>query len=429
MGKIALVRRKHSSSWVSCQSITQNLVAVYKIGFPDAEIREFFFDPVDTRFEIVEEARRLADFAPERVAFIDHMPHPGIFLRALRLAMPAASLPEFIFHVFGDFTLHVNAWLAMADFLGKSRVRFICASEKQTALLRGLIENADSLVHWVPFPVDAATWAYSPALVRSSRARLGIREEDFVFLYSGRLSLQKNVQGLVSSFARFVKLVDAGSWLLLAGRPDDLGAPYLGKKPTPGWLSERLAEQIRDEIPAHYRTRIRYLGDLNPPALRAAYHTADCNVNLSTHNDEDFGMAPAEAACCGLPSLLTDWAGFSSFRHISSADFRYVPVRFDQNSLRPDYAQVLRAMIAVSAARPAPEKRAEIAKHAVAFCATASVAARLASTLALPATTSFHAFSAKFQAMGRAFRARPNSPFLSGTGYSTLYREVYEPYF
>jgi len=45
------------------------------------------------------------------------------------------------------------------------------------------------------------------------------------------------------------------------------------------------------------------------------------------HNDEDYGMTCAEAQACGLPAILTDWAGFSGFNLDIPNAVRYIPVR------------------------------------------------------------------------------------------------------
>lgn len=428
MKKIALVFQKTPSNWVSCRSITRNLAGAYRQAFPGEEFRGFFLEAFHTPHQMGEVAQEVAKYSPDRICFIDHVPHAGFFLRSLKAANANGQLPEIVFHAFGDFTLHPNEWLGLEKLLAETRCRFICASERQQRLLLRLIEGAADLIPWVPFPVDSSAWSFSKALVASSRERFRISLDDFVFVYSGRISLQKNVHALIRPFAEYLRKINPRALLLLAGPIDQMGLPYLGQNPAEGWYPEKLVNQIERWIPGEFRSQVRYLGELDAEPLRQVCHAADCYISLSTHNDEDFGMAPAEASLCGLPLLLTDWGGFSSFEHLGKEWCHFIPVKLGASSVLPDSIDVLRAMVKSSLRRPTEDMRQAIAHKAASYYSTESVARRLTEVLEEPFSIGFRRFTEKFHAIGRAYQMSPQAPFLSGHGYSKLYREVYGSY-
>ena len=60
------------------------------------------------------------------------------------------------------------------------------------------------------------------------RQKWGMKENDVVFLFAGRLSRQKRTKTLIELFAReFEK--EPRAHLYLYGHPDNIGDPFLGK--------------------------------------------------------------------------------------------------------------------------------------------------------------------------------------------------------
>ncbi|MGZ3807168.1 MAG: glycosyltransferase, partial [Bacteriovorax sp.] len=60
---------------------------------------------------------------------------------------------------------------------------------------------------------------------------------------------------------------------------------------------------------------------------------SDMFISLSLYHDEDYGMSPAEAMACGLPTLLTDWGGYSSFAS-TAWPCQLVPVKITEFGLQ-----------------------------------------------------------------------------------------------
>lgn len=87
------------------------------------------------------------------------------------------------------------------------------------------------------------------------------------------------------------------------------------------------------------------MGSVPNQELKSVYQGADYLVNLSVHNDEDFGMSVAEAQCSGLPSILTAWGGLASFKHPDLPEAtRFVPVRIGKKNKVLLYPKIIEFM-------------------------------------------------------------------------------------
>ncbi|MFM6929784.1 MAG: glycosyltransferase family 4 protein [Bdellovibrio sp.] len=427
MKKIALILQKLSSSWVSCKSITSNLEKAYQIAFPQSEVKCFFLNEDSSSLDLIQLTQTLKNFNPEILSFIDHKPHPGSFLTALNEFCPDWR-PELYFHAFGDFTLQVGKWLHTEDLLRKYPVHFFCASEKQTLLLKGLLSQGSAdLVSTLPFPVDTADFfVETPTLVGRSNSA---DTRDIKFLYTGRISLQKNILLLVKCFGNYLHNINPHAQLWLAGPIDDLGYPYTGQVPPMGFQSSILMRAIEKYLPPKDHEKVVYHGILSGPQLRRIYNQADIYISLSTHNDEDFGMAPAEAASCGLPLVLSDWAGFSSFKNALGEDHcEMVPVQMTTKGPLPDEKKCLQKMF-MSSTQQNLNQRTNVSQALQGYCSIESVAKKLSAQIDSLNEKNFHAFHYHLAQLAEAQCLYPLSPFASGTGYSQLYRKIYDCYF
>jgi glycosyltransferase involved in cell wall biosynthesis len=138
---------------------------------------------------------------------------------------------------------------------------------------------ADHRVHVVPNGIDAAAFAYDPALRGTARAALGIPETAHVLAGVGRLVPGKRFAALVEALA----LLPTGHHLVLAGGGPEESALRA--------LVARLG----------LAGRVHLAGEQDPHGLRALLCAAD--VFLSPSADEAFGLACVEALAAGLPVL------------------------------------------------------------------------------------------------------------------------------
>jgi len=420
-GLPAVVVASKPSNWTSNRLISPNLQAAYRKLWGD-DYRVYKLTPNADVFETRRVARLIASRRHDRLIFVDHLPHPGKLLEAV--AQKGRALPILDFHLYGDFTLHLRNWRALEPLLRKTPVRWICASERQAALVKRLISGAARSVAVCPFPVDASQFSFDPQLRERARARLGLARDERALLYTGRFSLQKNSVRLLREAARFIATSPSPTRLLLAGSFDDLGAPFFGVRQLPGYYFQ-LWNRMLKSLPARVSRRIHYFGRLDSAQLRELYHAADCYFSLSLHHDEDFGMAPAEALSCGGAAVLTDWGGYTSFVKASSV-CRLIPVTRGRAALEFSSNAVQEALRAACAEETRPEERLARASR---FLSRFSVdaASEILRTIHRAAPPRF----VSFDGLMSRLCAGKQGPlyFPGGPGKNTLYPRLYGAYY
>ena len=70
----------------------------------------------------------------------------------------------------------------------------------------------------------------------------------------------------------------------------------------------------RECLHNNFSINITLEGSMDPIALRDAFWGCDVFLYPSFHEDENFGIAPREAALCGLPIVATDFCGLGQIR-------------------------------------------------------------------------------------------------------------------
>jgi|GEM_PF-72842 len=139
--------------------------------------------------------------------------------------------------------------------------------------------------------IDPAWFSRTPALeaeVSQCRQRLGIAPENFVWLYVGRLVREKGIGELVAAFTRLAKRYP-GMRLVLVG-PAETEGNFL---PTEVWTTLRNHPAIR---------LTGYQSDVRP-------YLAMANALVFPSYREGFPNVPMQAACLGVPLILSDIIG------------------------------------------------------------------------------------------------------------------------
>lgn len=422
--KTVLIAKSSASPWVSCQSITANLLRAYQSEQKAVEL--IHFDEGDSFWKTSQEVEACLAKGIERFVFLDHHPHPRLFIQALHSLTTSQQRPELVFHLFGDFTLFATQWEACSSILEDFPVRFFCASPNQARLVSSCLATGDKSVEVLPFAVDEKRFAFDEIKRQQFRNSLSFKENTKVLLYTGRLSLQKNVIELVKAFDSLRSVFEGEDvHLCLAGGFDDLNLPFVGKSGLAGsffhlWHQETQA--------AFSRGHIHLLGQLNGADLVNAYQGADYFISLSTHNDEDYGMSPAEAHLCGLPLLLTGWGGYPNFKTDDHVDL--VPIDFSNESRTvPQMRDVQKKMTKLLLKEPhCDEQRKEISLARLNDFSLLPVAQRLQSLLKQKAFQ-FSGFNAHFFKLCSFFKANSEAPFANSSGgHNDFYREFYSVY-
>lgn len=431
--KVALVTKSHLSDWVSCQSISSNLLKCYLENelTPSAEstFQRFFFDH-KSHFTTKSTAAKIKEWNADKIVFLDHAPCPALLINAL-FELDASYRPELLIHVFGDFTLHAQAWVDAETALKNYPLTFICASEKQATLVSSFMSPApkapSALTTVLPFPVSEINFFHSADLRHILRSKMGLSPTDTVLFYSGRISLQKNIITLIRAFDYYQKHINPNAYLWLAGPVDDLGNPYLGKRSAIGLMSYDIQTLIKDLFQNERTKRIHYFGDLDHCDLNETYNAADLYISLSTHNDEDFGMAPAEALMTGCSCLLTDWGGYSGFKTLAPDLCSLIPVEFGRRKVAPEQANVLRTLFTAPPIND-EKRRSELASSVIEVLGLKSTKYKVLSLLTQQQNKFFSEFQPSFKKLAQNFALNPEAPLSCGQEYSSLYKEIYHVY-
>jgi glycosyltransferase involved in cell wall biosynthesis len=327
MKKLAIIQTQSTLFWKSCQTISANLKQSYELLEKKGkyEIEWLSLEPAVISevgvWANIQHYSRLAeqirDSKPDQLIFLDHLPSPPLLLAAMEKFPGFPNVPV-NFHVYGDFTYFAHDWIEFFKSRKKqNRYRLISASERQTKLIEELLMQSgpQSVVKTLFFPVDPKQYSFDAGARAKKRAQYGLKDTDRVVLYTGRLSAQKNITRMIREFAELCQSSAVKNpHFYLAGSFDDLGTPFSPATPPTGTYFHAVSQQING-LPHSVQKRIHFVGNLDSAELREFYCAADVFFSLSLHHDEDFGMSVAEALSCGLPSVLSDWGGFSSFAH------------------------------------------------------------------------------------------------------------------
>lgn len=366
INKIAVIYSSEKSEWQSCQSIVKNLCQSYShLGeSSDNEIQFYNVSKSDPLMSASQCALEVFNWNPSRIVWLDYKPTPLQFLRAYFSICnkQQAEFPELWIHIYGDFVLNICDWGKMLEILKAFPLKLLCASVKQKELVVKFFEFEGDLVEVCPFPIDTNLFNYKKEVRNDFKNRFNICSDETLFLYSGRLSFQKNIFHMLYAFRDYLQMSSGRARLILAGPVDDLGMPYLGiSGPLNAFYGQfmRVKANMQDLFD---QDRVILLGDLGQKDLSELYSSCDALINLSTHNDEDYGMAVAESLSSGMPTLITAWGGFCGFKQMIKNGVTLFPVKREKGRYLPSYGDVLKGLISFN--RYSDENRIALAQEA-----------------------------------------------------------------
>jgi glycosyltransferase involved in cell wall biosynthesis len=360
-----IIYTRDPSNWTSCQSIEAELHQAYRLAF-SKNLLELSYLSHRLALECDQMAEEIFNLDPERIIFLNYR-LPGALLSALSRRYGERKMPPLFLHIYGNFTLQSAAWQELTFQASKLPITLIAASKRHQALLRKILPSQRISIQLCPFPVATEQFFFSDGDRQSQREEWSISSNDIVLCYAGRLTLQKNIDLLLRSFSRLCQSSPDSLRLVLCGPFDDCGFPQAGLLPGRG-SAFFLHQHLLNSLPTEVQERILIVDRVDRSHLRKIFCAADIFVSLSTHHDEDFGIAPAEAISTGTYSVLSDWGGFADFLQKKELEAIPVPTLLALRGVEISKASVDQALgKAIRLCRPqedmTSQKRARQTRH------------------------------------------------------------------
>ncbi|MCG5434364.1 glycosyltransferase family 4 protein [Mycobacterium sp. MYCO198283] len=168
---------------------------------------------------------------------------------------------------------------ALESWLARSSDALIACSQSMRAEIADLFGPDLPRVTVIPNGIDVAGWPFALRRPRTGPARL---------LFVGRLEYEKGVHDAIAALAQ-VRRTHPGTTLTIAGA---------------GTQRDWLVDKARKH---KVHSSVRFVGQLDQPALLAALHSHDGAVLPSFY--EPFGIVALEAAAAGCPLVVSDVGG------------------------------------------------------------------------------------------------------------------------
>lgn len=415
-----LVTKDEESEWVSCNSISQGLQEAYLL-IENKLIRKVSACPLE---KVGGNLAKIAeqDFSEvERFVFVEYKPHPYFYIDALLKMKKIDPDTEFVFHLYGDFILFSSLWVKVLELLKDYNVFLFVASSRQKCLVEKLIQS--NTLRVLPFIVDSKKFHFDEIKRNRFREKYKVSDDEELWLYSGRISIQKNILTIIKSFQVYLKQINPMAKLVIAGEFDDLGKPYIGQKSSFNTMSYLVGNMCGEGL----QSKILFLGSVDHESLLDVYNGADYFISLSTHNDEDFGMSPLEALSCGVPCLLTNWGGYFDFYLNVKEGVELVNVQVTQDHgpiVRSE--QIVEKMIKITSNN---YNRNEISRQTKEIYGGKTISEKLKRELENNERESRIEILPNFYFIASMISNNSSSPFGNGRGgYNSSYVELYKDY-
>lgn len=425
--KILIITKEDESSWKSCQHIVRNLIQSYQLAGAESQIEYLKVEEDFSYYLALVQATKIKESKVDVIIWADHKPCSAFMLNALNSVFDNVGLdekPKFLIHLFGDFILDCLAWESAFLSINEYPVHLLVASEAQKKLVDKMFKSRNNISSVVPFPVDKNIFNTQNYMNHRHeiREKIKIENDDIVILYTGRISFQKNVDELVNTFLKVRNFVDKKVHLWIAGPWDDILLPFYGVI----GLTGSNFTHFNSAITGKDLSSIKFLGDLETEDLAKIYHAADLFVSFSTYNDEDYGMSAAEALMSGLPCVLSNWGGFSTFAEYSkSVDL--VSVNFSEFRMKVDSKRAQKKLLAKIMQISNDEfEKIKISEEVLHSFSLQAISLKLSKIMKDKKVGNKVEFTPLFYTLCSLFKLAPNAPFKEN---QSIYKEIYGDYF
>lgn len=227
-----------------------------------------------------------------------------------------------VIHVFGDFSRHLNHVGLQLSKLSQGQLTLITPSETFGNLVRKLIITTN--IYSIPFPILQDDAHKDLKQAKSDKKNQLCKSGETIFLYTGRISAQKNIDFAIEVFNEISKNIPEPCLFYIIGMIDEVEVATVGARDPIGKLYNQI-NRIKDK-------RIVFLDQLPRASLTEYYLAADFFISCSTFHDEDFGISPLESISYGCFNILTSWGGFKDL-HKNFNDQTYsINVKVDEDT-------------------------------------------------------------------------------------------------
>lgn len=196
------------------------------------------------------------------------------------------------------FILHNNIGddpnhIIIANLIGRTAKKILAVSNytKNDFVKLTKAKNVEVLYNCIDFTQYFST--ISKEKKEDLRKKYHITNDDFVFVYSGRIDVYKGVLELVKAF----KQMNNNAKLLIVGKS------WFGSKS----IKDEYICKVKEETKG-IKDRIIFTGFINPKQMPLMYQISDCLVVPSMW-EEPFGVVALEGMASGLPLIVTNSGG------------------------------------------------------------------------------------------------------------------------
>lgn len=288
MHKVFILKSQEAHYWHSCTIIEKAIEEALSgdLGFRFVEV-----DPYQPELLLgllgpaQAEEKRFVYFLSDNLNF-----------QAITQVLQEAKDLIYLIPVFGNMTYKCQRWMDLSSLLMGQKVVFLGASHRSCQQLSLLI-NGGSIIK-CPYPVSEQHFSRSESSQDLAKIHL---------IYSGRLSIQKNILEILNAFLKAVEL-NPKLHLHIAGSFDEIGFHLHGRSIDLDAFEADFLKKIESS-----KEHITYHGLLGQEELSQLNARCDYVLSASTYHDEDFGISVAQSLGQGLTPLLSDWGGHPDF--------------------------------------------------------------------------------------------------------------------
>ncbi len=301
---IAIIRIFNETSSHSANSIEEALIKIYEA---ETNSTIFLLNSNATDFPAIF-VSEIHSF--DKIIFPSfHLPSPEL-LENLSQLSNGSTRPVLVFHLYGNFFESIPSWQKLCGPLMGFKVKFYTPSNVHANFVSQFLKDPEIVD--VLRPGLLPEFFYSDVIRNQMRERLGVREDEKIYIYTGRLTFQKQITTLIAAWSK-VAAEQRNVRLLLVGNFDDLSDPIFGEYFLYGYYENIIYHEV-NSLEKEVRQRLKFISYQTPAVINKLLCAADVFVTFSLHHDEDYCLSVHEALQTGLPIIATQWGGLKDYR-------------------------------------------------------------------------------------------------------------------